>query len=171
MNIKLVLPTMEYKDKVMAYKADFIKNGDSLDGTAGLVNKETFEEWYADWKDNLSEDTVHDGLVPATTFLVVTDNGDLVGMIDIRHRLNDYLMNFGGHIGYSVIKQHRRKGLATSMLSLALLECKKLNLSKVLVTCNIENIGSARTIIKNNGILENEIFEGKQVVQRYWISI
>lgn len=83
MDIKLVLPSLDYKEKILRYKADFIKNGGSMDGTAGLSASDTFEDWYAAWEDNLSESTVRDGFVPATTFLAVDENEDLVGMIDI----------------------------------------------------------------------------------------
>ena len=102
--------------------------------------------------------------------LSTTDN-HLIGMIDIRHRLNDYLLNFGGHIGYSIRKSERRQGYATEMLSLALKECEKLNINKVLVTCDKNNIGSTKTIQKNNGKLENEVSEGDSITQRYWIKL
>ncbi len=171
MYVTLVLPTKEYKDKIIKYKATFIKDGDSMDGTSGLRDAETFEAWYTQWQNNLSEDTVREGLVPSTTFLAIDENDNLLGMIDIRHRLNEHLMNVGGHIGYSVIKQHRQKGIATKMLALALLECEKLNIYNVLITCDKSNIASAKTIIKNGGILENEVMESNRTTQRYWIGI
>ena len=90
--LRLILPTTEYKENILSYKEEFIKNGDSMDGTAGLEDAESFEEWYAAWKDNLNEKTVRKGLVPATTFLAVDENNYLIGMIDIRHRLNEYLL-------------------------------------------------------------------------------
>ena len=170
--IKLILPIPEYKEKLMEYKREFIKNGDSMDGTAGLNNADTFEDWYSAICDNSKEATVREGLVPATTYMAVLINDDsLVGMIDIRHRLNDYLFNFGGHIGYSIRKSERRKGYATEMLRLALIECKKLNMEKVLITCDKDNIGSSKTIINNNGILENEIPEENRITQRYWVTL
>lgn len=94
-------------------------------------------------------------------------------MIDIRHRLNEFLLNFGGNIGYSVRKSERRKGYATEMLKLALKKCIELNIKKVLITCNKDNIGSAKTIISNGGILENEIFDpdDNKMTQRYWITL
>lgn len=171
MEIKLIFPSVDYREKILNYKSDFIKNGDSMDGTAGLREAQTFEDWYAAWKDNLLEATVRDGLVPATTFLAVDEDNNLVGMIDIRHKLNDFLMNYGGHIGYSVIKSKRRKGIATKMLSLALDECRKLQILKILITCDKENIASAKTIINNGGVLENEIPENNRITQRYWITL
>lgn len=170
--LKLVLPTPEYKEKLMDYKREFIENGDSMDGAAGLNNAETFEEWYSAFLDNLKEETVRKGLVPATTYMAIsTDNGRLIGMIDIRHRLNDYLLNYGGHIGYSVRKSERKQGYATEMLALALKECSKLNIKKVLITCDKENIASVKTMINNGAKLENEIPEGNRITQRYWITL
>jgi len=94
-------------------------------------------------------------------------------MIDIRHELNEYLLNFGGHIGYGIKTSERRKGYATEMLRLALEKARELNLKKVLLTCNKTNYGSARTIQKNGGILENKILnpKDKQITQRYWIEL
>ena len=170
--LKLVLPTPEYKEQLLDYKREFIENGDSMDGTAGLRNAETFEEWYSTFCDNLKEDTVREGLVPATTYMAIsTDAGRLIGMIDIRHRLNEYLLNFGGHIGYSVRKSERQQGYATEMLELALIECVKLKIKKVLITCDKENVASVKTMINNGAKLENEIPEGNRITQRYWINI
>lgn len=170
--LELVLPTPEYKEKLMDYKREFIENGDSMDGTAGLRDAESFEEWYSAFCDNLNEETVRTGLVPATTYMAVSINDNrLIGMIDIRHCLNDYLLNFGGHIGYSIRKSERQQGYATEMLGLALVECSKLNIKKVLITCDKNNFGSAKTIINNNGKLENEVLEGNSITQRYWITL
>lgn len=92
-------------------------------------------------------------------------------MIHIRHKLNEYLFEFGGHIGYSVRKFEWRKGYAKEMLHLALEKCKDMNIGKVLITCSKENIASAKTIIYNGGVLENEISKGERITQRYWISL
>lgn len=170
--LKLVLPAPEYKEQLLAYKSEFIENGDSMDGTAGLRNTETFEEWYSAFCDNLKEETVREGLVPATTYMAIsTEDGYLIGMIDIRHRLNDYLLSYGGHIGYSIRKCERQKGYATEMLGLALKECVKLKIKKVLITCDKNNIASSKTMINNGAILENEVLEGNRITQRYWITI
>lgn len=171
MTLKLVLPSPQYKEQIMGYKEEFEQNNDSMDGTAGLSNAVSFEEWYQAWQDNLCDATVREGLVPATTFLAVDENNRLVGMIDIRHRLNDYLLQFGGHIGYSIRKSERRKGYATQMLALALKECPAWNIEKALVTYDKENIGSAKTICNNGGILENEVIQGDRITQRYWITV
>ncbi|MGL4335695.1 MAG: GNAT family N-acetyltransferase [Turicibacter sp.] len=170
--LTLVLPTLDDKEKIMDYKNEFIHHGDSMDGTAGLSTAQNFEAWYADWSNNLKEETVRPGLVPSTTYLAIsTDDHRLIGMIDIRHYLNDYLLKFGGHIGYSIRKSERQKGYATEMLAKALNECVSLNIKKVLITCDKDNIASAKTITNNGGKFENEIADGNETTQRYWLTL
>lgn len=170
--LKLILPTTKYKDEIMGYRKEFIENKESMDGTSGLRDTKSFEEWHNAIIANLKEETVREGLVPSTTYIAISSNDDrLIGMIDIRHRLNDYLLNFGGHIGYSVRKSDRQKGYATEMLALALKECKKMGMKRILLTCDKDNIASAKTILSNGGILENEVEEGDTITQRYWINI
>lgn len=170
--IKLILPSDENKGQVLEYKREFEINGDSMDGTANLRNSISYEDWLSAIMDNLKEDTVREGLVTASTYLAIRINDNkLIGMIDIRHRLNDYLMQFGGHIGYSVRKSERRQGYAKEMLNLALEKCRELNITKVLITCDKENIASSKTIIANEGILDNVVAENERITQRYWIYI
>ena len=172
--ILLIEPTKDYKEKVFEYKNEFLTNGDSMDGSNNLRNTKTVDDWFELLKNCSSEETVPDGFVPSTTYLAIrTSDKKLVGMIDIRHRLNDYLMKFGGHIGYSVRKSERRQGYATEMLRLALLKCKEFDISNALVTCDSDNIASAKAIIANGGLFENEVLDESDGVKvhRYWIKI
>ena len=131
--LKLVLPTSADEQEVWGYRKEFLEQGSSLDGSGGLAEAESFAQWYSKTLANRSEQTVCPGLVPATTFLAVDADGKLIGMIDIRHRLNEGLLRFGGNIGYSVRPCCRRQGYATQMLALALEECRKMQMQKVLV--------------------------------------
>lgn len=166
----LVVPNLTYTAQILAYKQAFLDRGEALHGTAGLSRAESVEGWLLDLAQNEKEETVQSGLVPASTFLGVRARDNcLVGMIDIRHRLNDYLQKAGGHIGYCVHPDHRQKGYATQMLHLALVKCGEMGIPQVLVCCDKENIASAKTILANGGVLENEVWDKEDLVQRYWI--
>jgi len=143
-----------------------------MDGTAGLSKATSFEEWYGHLIANSNPATVSIGLVPASTYLAIRKSDHrLVGMIDIRHYLNEHLLAVGGHIGYSVRKSERRKGYAKQMLFLALQKCRELGIEEVLVTCDKDNIASAKTILSQGGVLENEAQDDNEIVQRYWINL
>lgn len=91
--------------------------------------------------------------------------------MNIRHYLNEALLLDGGHIGDGVRPSERRKGIATQMISLALGECKKMGIQRVLMVCDKENVGSAKSIRNNGGVLENEVVVDGVVEQRYWIKL
>ena len=111
-------------------------------------------------------------LVPDSTFFCLDEDRDIfVGAVNIRHYLNEALLRDGGHIGDGVRPSERRKGIATKMIGLALDECRKLGIDRVLMVCDKDNIGSAKSIINNGGVLENEITVEGVVEQRYWIEL
>lgn len=171
-NLQLIFPKQEHKLMILDYKDEFILNNDSMDGSSGLRDYDDFNKWLDKLSNQLKEETTPENLVPSTTLLAIRKSDNkMVGIIDIRHKLNNYLFNFGGHIGYSIRKSERRKGYAKEMLNLALTECKKLNIDKILITCDSKNIGSYKTILSNNGVLENEIPENDRITQRYWINL
>jgi predicted acetyltransferase len=114
---------------------------------------------------------LEDGYVECSTYWMINKSNNILGVVHIRHRLNEPLLYRGGHIGYAIIPSERRKGYATKMLSLALDVCKAMGISKVLITCAKDNIGSAKTIINNGGILDSEGIDEHKVFQRYWIEL
>ncbi len=98
-----------------------------------------------------------------STFLVSLVDGDIVGRLSFRHTLNEGLLRVGGHIGYAVLPQYRRKGYAIEMLRQSLPLAKQVGLAKVLLTCDQGNIGSQKNIEACGGVLENiiSVEEGK----------
>lgn len=170
----LVKPDMTMAEEIMDYKREFIEAGSSMDGTGGLRKCETAQEWI-DFNERMENpETVPSHFVPATQYVYLRKSDNrIVGMIQIRHELNEYLHNFGGHIGYSVRPSERRKGYAGRMLAEFLPVCRRMGLGRVLVTCMTGNVASRRTIMKNGGVYENTVFdpEDQSNTERYWIKL
>ncbi len=114
---------------------------------------------------------VENGFVENSTYWLVNDNRKIIGAINIRHRLNDFHLNYGGQIGYSVRPSERRKGYTTEMLRMGLGTCKEMGFEKVLLCCKADNIGSVKTITDNGGILSSETILNGEKIQRYWIIL
>ncbi len=127
---------------------------------------------FTPYRSKLENKDGNGSLVPDTTLFCLDEERDIfVGAVNIRHYLNDFLLLNGGHIGDGVRPSERRKGIASKKIGLALKECEKIGLDKVLMVCDKKNIGSAKSIQNNGGILENEIVVDGVVEQRYWITI
>jgi len=170
--LKLIPPSLSYEKQIQSYKDEFIKHNENIDGSAGLAKASSISAWINSIKSNSNEATVAEGLVTASTYIIIREDDDyLIGMIDIRHHLNDFLFRAGGHIGYSVRHSERNKGYAKEMLRLALMECRDLNIKKVLVTCSKDNLASAKVILFHNGKFENSLLIDGKVQNRYWIDL
>lgn len=167
--LELVFPTKEYKEKILDFKKEF--NGETIHGCGGLDRIEDIDEWLLKIKDDLTKDTPT--RVRATLFIAVRKSDQkIVGIIQIRHKLNEHLLLYGGHIGDSIRPSERRKGYATEMIRLALNERKNLGIFKVLMVCYVDNIGSEKSIINNGGVLENIVEdEDGNKIKRFWIDL
>lgn len=173
-NCVLIRPDASWADEIRSYRREMLDAGSSMDGAALLMRMENIEEWL-DFVHSLEdESTAPEGFVPSDQFLCVrmSDN-KIVGMIQLRRRLNDFLEQFGGHIGYSVRPSERRKGYAKQMLADCLQHCRAYGLNRVLITCREENEGSRRTILANGGVYENAVFceRDNVTLERYWIDL
>lgn len=170
--IILVEPDLSYADEIIKYKEESLAESPIINGSAGLDRFSSIEIWFEELKKRSCEDTVPKGLVPSSTYLGVREKDNyIVGMIDIRHYLNEYLTQVGGHIGYGVRKTERNKGYAKQMLKLALEKCKELKIKKVLITCDEDNIASEKVILSANAKLEDIRNVDGENKKRFWIEL
>ena len=172
--LKFEKPKIMYEKFAEEYINEFLEYGSEINGTGGLQRyMNNYQGWLEKIRNDEKIDMKTNEKVPAETFFVIRNiDKRIVGMVNIRKRLNEELIIHGGHIGYSIRPTERRKGYGTEILKMALNELKKINVKKVLITCNKDNIGSSRVIMNNAGKLENEIVNketGKEM-QRYWIE-
>jgi len=107
-------------------------------------------------------------IVPMDSYFI-KENGQIVGELFIRNRLNATLEKVGGHVGYKVRPSHRNKGVATAALHLALEKLRALGIERALVTCNANNAASAKVIQKCGGVRARDVYLEDRVEQRYWV--
>lgn len=161
-------------DAVKEYRAEMLAAGSSMDGCSNLRRFENMADWY-DWICKAEHpDTCPAGWVPDTQYISLRrSDGALVGMLDIRHELNEQCFNLFGNIGYSIRPTARRNGYATEQLRLGKEVCGSLGMERILISCHKENSASAKTIQRNGGVLENEVTDHRngEILQRYWITL
>ncbi|WP_414632447.1 GNAT family N-acetyltransferase [Clostridium sp. UBA3061] len=167
---KLVKPSLSMEKEYIDYITEWEATEEKIVPNAAKRDSMSFKELVNKWEEYESERMYEKGLVPSSMYFLIDNHNKIYGAIDIRHELNDYLLQYGGHIGYGIRPSQRRKGYASQMLTLALPIAKELGINKVLITCDKNNVGSAKTIMNNGGILENEVINGNEVTQKYWIE-
>ncbi len=168
--LKLVKLEEKYKQQLYDMMNEWSNTGEKI--VPYSIRKNNYLD-FDSYMQGFNEDEEGSVLyVPATTlFCLEAERNIFVGAVNIRHYLNDSLLLNGGHIGDGIRPSERRKGFATNMIGLALEECRSLGINKVLMVCDKCNIGSAKSIMKNGGILENEIVVDGVTEQRYWIEL
>ena len=188
-NYVLVLPSVEYKDSflgmvasIQADQSSTVFNSEQRLDLERLRNTEVFEAYCQQLRNESKGIDLPSNYVPHTTFWLLEQKNTVntvVGRVNIRHLLNEFLLNFGGHIGYVIHPDYRARGFGTLILSLALEKVPSLvedsveYANQVLVTCNVNNVGSQKVIEKNGGILEKVMDQNhfKPDQMFYWIKV
>lgn len=170
-NIILVKPTIEWKEQALAYRQEHFDYGEKIINGSELLDKtESYEEWLEKVVQNSKKSTVSPDWVLTDTFFAVTgQNKKIVGIIDLRYELNDFLKDFGNS-GYSVRPTERKKGYATEMLAQVCGIAKSAGLKKLQLSVEKSNAASIRTIEKNGGVyarsfaFENEMADIYEII-------
>lgn len=171
MNFKLIEPTVKLEKSYIDYISEWENSEEQIVPYASRRNKLEYLQLIDNWKNDKTDKAYEKGFVPATIYFLVDEKEKIYGALHFRHHLNEYLLKTGGHIGYGIRPSERKKGYASKMLSLGLKTAKQLDFEKVLITCDKNNIASAMTIVKNGGVIENEVYENGEITQRYWITL
>lgn len=155
------------------FMQEFIAAGETDYGWLNEYQEYSFPEYLAFLQAGEKGKYKPEIYVPQTVFCLSTPQGQLLAVSRLRHRLNASLEIEGGHIGYAVRPSARRSGVATHLLGLVLDQARLIGLTRVLVTCDHDNFGSARTIEKNGGVLEDLRIspESGKLIKRYWIAL
>ena len=174
----LELPSKNRKDQILDYLNEIIIYNSETNGLGALskiIDGYSFEEaleiclnmQYKKYAKKLGKSQVK-------TFLLIRKNDDkIIGCINIRWNLTDYMKKYSGNIGYGIRPTERNKGYNKINLYLGLLEAKKLNLNKVMLVCETNNLPSSKTIEALGGILERKEIDPNDGVltSYYWIDI
>lgn len=174
MELRLEVPSLRRKEEAIDYIREFQKYGSDTNGVGGLSR---YLDDYEGWLEKLEKDYVRvpsEEHVPARTYFLVRNSDDrIVGMINIRLALNEKLRNYGGNIGYSIRPTERRKGYNKINLYLGLKICQKYGIKEVLMDCDKENLGSAKTMLAFGAKLKREYYNEQydELIQDYTIDV
>ncbi|REF30341.1 GNAT family N-acetyltransferase [Calidifontibacter indicus] len=170
--ITLVEPSEQLRDSWRESRDEFRDShihGYSIFGFTEeeLATDDGFDRWLAQQRRNLTDPP--EGYVPSALYWIVDDEepARVLGSLNLRFALNDFLREQGGHIGYGVRASARRRGVATAALMASLDKARERGMDRVLVTCETTNLASARTIERCGGVLED--VRGDK--RRYWITL
>ncbi len=170
--IYLVRPNIQLKEQALDYREEHFKNGEKvINGSELLYQIENYEEWLSSVTLNTAPKTVNENWVVTDTFFALRKSDNMIiGVIDLRHTLNDYLKDFG-NCGYSVRPSERKKGYATEMLHQLIKVAKKIGMKELQISVEKTNIGSIKVIEKNGGVYERSFTYENELADIYKISI
>ena len=160
-------PSQTDKEAILEMMAEFEREQATHDGGFWNADNFVYEEWL---EENLQAEAglnIPENWVPAIQLVSFDVAGQALGFLNLRLRLNDYLLENGGHIGYSIRPSERGKGYAKESLRQGLQVAKEKNIKKALVTCSVENPASRAVIVANGGAFEDV----RNGVERYWIDL
>jgi predicted acetyltransferase len=171
--IELIEPTARLRESYTGLVQEFVSRGEKLIPFVLEFPHDDFDALLRRFQEMKAGIGLPEGFVPHTTYWLVRNGEEVLGVSNFRHRLTPKLEQEGGHIGYGVRPSERQKGYATRLLAMTLIEAKLMGLTRILVTCAKTNVGSVQVILRNGGVWHSEEFlpARGEVVQRYWIEL
>ena len=156
----------------LIYIKEWEDSGEKIVPMASARAEISFDDFLKRMRERETDKVREKGLVPATLYFLVDEKNKICGALDIRHELNEYLEKFGGHIGYGIAPSERKKGYGKIQLKLGLEKAKKIGLKKVLITCDDNNVSSARTIEACGGIYNDTLADAEaNRIKRYFVEV
>ena len=165
--MKLRRPTLADKEAILNMMTEFEETQSAHDGGFWDADDFVYEAWLESNRDMEMGLGIPEGWVPAVQLVAFARDGQAVGFLNLRLRLSAYLLEEGGHIGYSIRPSERGKGYAKEALCQGLQVAKEKNIKRALVTCSTENPASRAVILANGGELEDV----RNGTERYWIEV
>ena len=163
----LTRPSERYKDSFIAAVYEYIREKRTINWHPEIL-RTRFEEYLRVLEQAETEPLA--GYAPASRFWLIADGDGYIGDVDVRHCLNESLKRYGGHIGYKIRPTFRQRGHGTLICKLGIEQVRLLGISDILITCDDDNIGSAKIIEANGGFLRDRVDNGRGVLtRRYWI--
>ncbi|ATQ35820.1 GNAT family N-acetyltransferase [Mesoplasma entomophilum] len=170
MKLKVVRPQWEHIEEILKALEDFKKYPndiiDNIQGSSDILSFYRIE----DWLEFVQKGVGNPGWMPFYQYIAIDDENKVIGFINLRLKLNEYLLNFGGHIGYGVVPSLRKRGYATEMLKQTIKIAKKEGINEILITCLESNIASEKVILNNGGVYEDSRSNGDKTLKRFWIK-
>lgn len=169
MTISLIPPAPQLESAYRAYIQEWKESGEPFVPWSMQRTEMTWTEQLAKWEKEAT--SPGEGRVPASLWWLVANETRILGALHFRHSLNENLLRIGGHFGYGVRPSERGKGYATQMLKMGLAMAREAEIARVLLTCDDDNIPSAKTIERNGGELHTVSEVDGLKIRRYWISL
>lgn len=169
--MELVRPSVGYKDSFLRAAEEYRAENRWTRFDLDLAERD-FPTFVRELNEHAEGKHMPEGYVPETMYWLI-DSGEYIGQINIRHYLNEHLLQIGGHIGYDIRPSKRRMGYGTEILKLVLPKARQLGIERALVTCDETNVGSRKIIERAGGVLENQVPNPDTGIDkvRFWIDL
>jgi len=171
--LRLIEPSIDFEESHKTFLEQFQERDERVHPSIVAEPYDSFADYVAMLMAASRGENIPSNWVAHSTFWLVDADNEIVAISNMRHELNDFLLTYGGHIGYGVRPSARSKGYATEVLRRTLLMAQDRGIERVRITCAKNNTASAKTILRNGGRLDDEVFmaEDDEVMCRYWIDL